>query len=39
MDKVMFTGKISADEWARDHTLEWERMQSKPEQLEEQKVH
>ncbi len=39
MDKVMFTGKISADEWARDHALEWERMQAKPEQLEEQKVH
>jgi len=39
MDKVMFTGKISAEEWARDHALEWERMQSQPDQLEEQKVH
>jgi cytochrome b subunit of formate dehydrogenase len=39
LDKVIFTGKISADEWACDHSLEWERLQSRPERLEEQKVH
>lgn len=39
MDKVMFTGKITAEEWSRDHSLEWERMQARPEALEEAKVH
>jgi cytochrome b subunit of formate dehydrogenase len=39
MDKVMFTGTITDTEWARDHALEWERMQSKPQVLEEAKVH
>ncbi len=39
MDKVMFTGTITAEEWARDHSLEWERMQNKPEVLAEAKVH
>lgn len=39
MDRVMFTGKITAEEWARDHTLEWERMQGDPERLEGMRVH
>ncbi len=39
LDKVIFTGKITAEEWARDHALEWERLQDKPEQLEESRVH
>lgn len=39
MDKVMFSGKITAEEWARDHALEWERMQAQPEKLEDRRVH
>ncbi len=39
LDKVIFTGKISADEWARDHSLEWERVQHAPGRLDEQRVH
>ncbi len=39
LDRVMFSGTITAEEWARDHALEWERMQAHPEELEQARVH
>ncbi len=39
LDRVIFTGTITAEEWARDHALEWERMQARPEELEQARVH
>jgi cytochrome b subunit of formate dehydrogenase len=38
LNRVMFTGKVTADEIRHERPLEWERMQADPERIEEMKV-
>lgn len=38
LNKVIFTGKVTAEDIHREHPLEWQRLQAEPERMEEMKV-